>query len=135
MPPQSYLSRATGVLLETVLLTLISKFPKSTKIILKGIYIHPIVNKKCKETFVMEQIKVEMKPAGISMEVDKQEFALALKTWRLRNGLTQKQVGERWGCSRYTILRAEGARNLTWEMAYRLFAKLSNELRKEAENG
>lgn len=83
----------------------------------------------------MEQIKVEMKPAGISMEVDKQEFALALKTWRLRNGLTQKQVGERWGCSRYTILRAEGAKNLTWEMAYRLFAKLSNELRKEAENG
>lgn len=82
----------------------------------------------------MEQIKVEMKPAGISMEVDKQEFALALKTWRLRNGLTQKQVGERWGCSRYTILRAEAAKNLTWEMAYRLFAKLSNELRKESEN-
>lgn len=82
----------------------------------------------------MEQIKVEMKAAGLSMEVDKQEFALALKTWRLRNGLTQKQVGERWGCSRYTILRAEGAKNLTWEMAYRLFAKLSNELRKEAEN-
>ena len=82
----------------------------------------------------MEQIKVEMKPAGLSMEVDKQEFALALKTWRLRNGLTQKQVGERWGCSRYTILRAEAAKNLTWEMAYRLFAKLSNELRKEAEN-
>lgn len=83
----------------------------------------------------MEQIKVEMKPAGISMEVDKQEFALALKTWRLRSGLTQKQVGERWGCSRFTILRAEAAKNLTWEMAYRLFAKLSNELRKEAENG
>lgn len=88
----------------------------------------PILNQKH-----MEQIKVEMKPAGLSMEVDKQEFALALKTWRLRNGLTQKQVGERWGCSRFTILRAEGAKNLTWEMAYKLFAKLSNELRKECD--
>lgn len=83
----------------------------------------------------MEQIKVEMKPAGLSMQVDMQEFALALKTWRLRNGLTQKQVGERWGCSRFTILRAERAKKLTWEMAYKLFAKLSYELRKEVENG
>lgn len=80
----------------------------------------------------MEQLKTTMKPAGLSMEVDKNEFALALKTWRLRQGMTQKQVGDRWGCSRFTILRAENAQNLTWEMAYRLFAKLSNELRKEA---
>ena len=83
----------------------------------------------------MEETKVTMKPVGLSMEIDKQEFALALKTWRLRSALTQKQVGERWGCSRFTILRAENAKNLTWEMAYRLFAKLSQELRKEAENG
>lgn len=72
-----------------------------------------------------------MTPKGLDMEVDKEQFALALKTWRLRQGLTQKQVGEQWGCSRYTILRAEKAKNLTWEMAYRLFAKLANELRKE----
>lgn len=83
----------------------------------------------------MEETRVTMKPAGLSMEIDKQEFALALKTWRLRNALTQKQVGDRWGCSRFTILRAENAKNLTWEMAYRLFAKLSQELRKENENG
>lgn len=72
-----------------------------------------------------------MTPKGLDMEVDKEQFALALKTWRLRQNLTQKQVGEMWGCSRYTILRAERAKNLTWEMAYRLFAKLANELRKE----
>lgn len=83
----------------------------------------------------MDQIKVEMKPAGLTMEVDKTEFALALKTWRLRQGLTQQQVGERWDCSRFTILRAENAKNLTWEMAYRLFARLADELRKEAANG
>lgn len=81
----------------------------------------------------MKQIKVELKPVGLEMDVDKQQFALALKTWRLRQGLTQKQVGERWGLSRYTILRAEGAKNITWEFAYRLFAKLSEELRKEVQ--
>lgn len=81
----------------------------------------------------MEQITVEMKPSGLSMEVDKESFGLALKTWRLRQGLTQSQVGERWGCSRYTIMRAERASNLTWEMAYRLFARLSDELRREAQ--
>lgn len=81
----------------------------------------------------MEQITTTMKPRGLELEVNKEEFALALKTWRLRNNLTQTEVGRRWNCSRYTILRAEKAKNLTWEMAYRLFARLSNELRKEAE--
>lgn len=75
-----------------------------------------------------------MKPNGLSMEVDKNEFALALKTWRLRNALTQKEVAEMWGCSRFTIMKAENAKTVTWEMAYRLFAKLSGELRKEAGN-
>lgn len=83
----------------------------------------------------MEQIKVEMKQNGLTMEADKNEFALALKTWRLRSGLTQKEVGQRFGCSRYTIMRAENAQTVTWEMAYRLFAKLSEELRKEVANG
>lgn len=81
----------------------------------------------------MEKITVEMRPNGLELDVNKQEFALALKTWRLRNGLTQKEAGERFGCSRYTIIRAERAKNVTWEMAYRLFAKLAVELRKEAE--
>lgn len=83
----------------------------------------------------MERINVEMKPQGLTMDVDKNEFALALKTWRLRQGLTQRQVGERFGCSRYTVMRAENAKDVTWEMAYRLFAKLANELRKEEKNG
>ena len=81
------------------------------------------------------QIKVEMKQQGLTMQTDQQDFALALKTWRLRQGLTQTQVGQLWGCSRFTVMRAENAKNLTWEMAYRLFAKLSDELRKEARDG
>ena len=83
----------------------------------------------------MTEIKVEMKPKGLEMEVDKNEFALALKTWRLRSGLTQSQVAQKWNCSRFTIMRAENAKNVTWEMAYRLFARLSDELRKEVANG
>ena len=82
----------------------------------------------------MNETKVTMRPNGLSMEIDKQEFALALKTWRLRQDLTQKQVGERWGCSRFTIMRAESGKDITWEMAYRLFAKLSQELQKEARD-
>ena len=82
----------------------------------------------------MEQIKVECKPDGLEMDIDKQQFALALKTWRLRKGLTQQQLGERWGLSRFTVMRAENAKNVTWEIAYRLFAKLSNEQRKEAQD-
>lgn len=83
----------------------------------------------------MKQIKVEMKQQGLTMEVDKNEFALALKTWRLRQGLLQREVAEMFGCSRYTIMKAENAKTVTWEMAYRLFAKLAAELRKEADNG
>lgn len=76
---------------------------------------------------------MKMEPKGLEMDVNRQEFALALKTWRLRRGLTQKQVGDAWGVSRWTIMRAESARDVTWETAYRLFARLSQELRKEGE--
>lgn len=79
------------------------------------------------------QIKVEMKPNGITMEADRNQFALALKTWRLRQGISQEKLGTLWGVSRYTIMRAENAKPVTWEMAYRLFAKLSDELKKEGE--
>lgn len=78
---------------------------------------------------------MNMRPNGLKMDVDKNEFALALKTWRLRAGLTQREAGERFGCSRYTIMRAENAKTVTWEMAYRLFARLAEELRKEASHG
>lgn len=80
---------------------------------------------------IEQPIVVNMKVGDLKMEADKNEVALALKTWRLRAGLTQKEVASRWGMSRYTIMRAEAGRNITWEMAYRIFAKLSGELQKE----
>lgn len=78
-----------------------------------------------------EKIIIKDPIAGLSTEIDKQEFALSLKTWRLRQALTQRQVAKMFGTSRYTILRAENAQPITWEMAYRLFVKLSKELVKE----
>lgn len=98
-----------------------------------------VTTKKSEKEMEMNEsvVKVEqpmMKPKGLEMDVNKEQFALALKTWRLRMGLTQGQVGKRWGCSRWTILRAEKCKNLTWEMAYRMFARLSWELRNETTN-
>lgn len=81
----------------------------------------------------METINVEMKRDGLSMECDRQEFALALKTWRLRRGLTQKQVAEMFGLSRWTIIDIEKAKSINWKTAYRAFAKLAEELRKEGQ--
>lgn len=79
----------------------------------------------------MKKIEVKMERKGLEMDVDQQEFAMALKTWRLRQGLTQEELGKRWGCSRFTIIRAERAKDVTWEMAYRLFARLAIELENE----
>lgn len=79
----------------------------------------------------MEQFKVEMQRVGLTMEVDREQAAMALKTWRLRSNLTQAEVAERWGMSRYTILRAECGRAISWQMAYRIFAKLTAELERE----
>ena len=80
----------------------------------------------------MKQIKVDVKPKGLEMEIDRQQFALALKTWRLRAGFTQRELAERWHTSRYTILRAERAHSIGWMSAYRLFAKLAKELEMES---
>lgn len=78
-----------------------------------------------------KKIEVNFERQGIDMQVDRETFALALKTWRLRQGKTQREVATMWGVSRYTIIRAETGKNITWEMAYRLFARLSEELKKE----
>lgn len=79
----------------------------------------------------MKQIKVEFKPQGLKMDADRNQFALALKTWRLRAGLTQQQVADRWETSRYTIMKCENAKPVSWTQAYRIFANLARELKEE----
>lgn len=71
------------------------------------------------------------KLSPLSGDIDRDQFGLELKTWRLRQGKTQREVAALWGCSRYTIMRAEAGQNITWEMAYKLFSKLSAALRDE----
>lgn len=79
----------------------------------------------------MKQIKVEFKQKGLTMDADRDQFALALKTWRLRSGFTQQQVAEKWETSRYTIMKCENAKPVSWTQAYRIFAKLAQELKNE----
>lgn len=79
----------------------------------------------------MKQIKVEFKPKGLTMDADRNQFALALKTWRLRSGLTQQEVAEKWETSRYTIMKCENAKPVSWTQAYRIFANLARELKEE----
>lgn len=66
------------------------------------------------------------------MDVDRKQVALAIKTYRLRHGMTQEDLGKRWGCSRWSILRVENAKAVSWETAYKMFAKLSKDLADEA---
>lgn len=79
----------------------------------------------------MKRVTVEFQPQGITMDTDRHKFALAMKTWRLRAGLTQDQVAHKWGMSRYTIIRVERAKSISWTMAYRVFAHLAQELKAE----
>lgn len=56
--------------------------------------------------------------------VDKNELALKVRQFRVLQGLTQQQLGEKCGVSRFTIMRIENAQDITWESAYKVFAKL-----------
>lgn len=75
------------------------------------------------------QIKPTRK--GLRLEIEREELALMLKTYRLRQDLNQEQLGKLWGCSRWTIMRLEHAKPCTWEMMYRVYNKLSMALAKE----
>lgn len=79
-------------------------------------------------------ISMETNVNDISMDVNRAEFALALKTWRLRQGLTQKQVAERWNTNRWAVMNCENCKDVKWETAYRMFAMLAKELRKEGDH-
>jgi transcriptional regulator with XRE-family HTH domain len=79
-----------------------------------------------------ETLTTALKVQGLGLNITNQlEFALALKTWRLRQAYTQEEVGNLFGCSRYTIIRAESGKKLSWETTYRLISKLAYYLQKE----
>lgn len=78
-----------------------------------------------------ETITVELRQEGTQLDADRQQFALALKTWRIRMHYTQEQAARLVGCSRWTIIRAEQAKDISWQAMYRIFAFLSVELQRE----
>lgn len=72
------------------------------------------------------------RPAGADLVcTDRDGLSIELKKYRLRAGLTQRQLGELWGVSRYTIIRAEGSKTITWQSAYRIFTQLAKCLAAE----
>lgn len=81
----------------------------------------------------IKKIKVDFKRDGVKMDTDREEFALALKTYRIRTGKTQRDLAKEWGTSRYTIMRAEAAKDISWIQAYKLFANLAKSLKDESE--
>lgn len=78
-----------------------------------------------------KKIKLTMVQEGPTYQVNKDEMALAVKTYRLRNGLTQRALGDKWHISRYTIMAVEAGKNISWMMAYKIFAALAADLRQE----
>ncbi len=77
---------------------------------------------------------MEIKRSGAALEIDREEVGLELTKWRIRQGLTQRELAERWGMSRYTIIRAEKGKNVSWRFAYAIWSKLVTEMRKEGGN-
>ena len=79
----------------------------------------------------MAKLTIKMKREGVKVTSDREQVAVAVKTYRLRQGLTQARLGELWGVSRWTIMRIEAAEAVAWETSYRIFARLANDLQKE----
>lgn len=77
-------------------------------------------------------INPEMHQKGIMLETDVPTFAVALRTWRIRQNMSQEQVARRWGVSRHTILRCESGKDQHWTTRYRLFYCLCKELNAES---
>lgn len=70
----------------------------------------------------MEQLIIKLERQGTDLVTNQEEFAVALKTWRVRNGLTQAELAAKAGLSRYTIMRVEKASRLAdWKTLYKLF--------------
>lgn len=70
----------------------------------------------------MKELTVTLKQEGTDLITNREDFAVAVKTWRIRHGMTQKELAAAAGISRYTIMRVENASNETsWITMYKLF--------------
>lgn len=68
---------------------------------------------------------------GVEVTVSREELAITIKTWRLRQNLTQKQAAARFGTSRWSWIKMEAAQAIGWETAYKVYNQLVKELAQE----
>lgn len=74
----------------------------------------------------MEEVTITLRREGTDIVTNREEFAAALKMWRVRNGLTQTDLAKKAGLSRWTIIRVEKAQRLnSWQSIYKLFSVMA----------
>lgn len=82
----------------------------------------------------MKKLDLKLNYVGTNVEIDRNKMAIALKTWRIRSGYTQRQAAAYLGTSRYTLIRAENGRPIGWQTAYKVYYLLSLQLQGEQWN-
>lgn len=89
---------------------------------------------KCLNLPLQHSNYYDMEQEQIVQELGKsrEEVGRELIKWRIRAGLTQNEVAHRWGMSRYSIIRAEKGKPVSWKFTYNIMARLAQEVRKEA---
>lgn len=75
----------------------------------------------------------QLRRRGLTLETDQEELAMSLKTYRLRTGKTQEELAKEWGLSRFTIIRCERCKPVSWQTMYRVFNSLLKALEIEAK--
>ena len=66
-----------------------------------------------------------------TLNIDAAQLGRELATWRVRQGLTQREAAERFQTSRYTIMRIENAKHVGILLAYKVAASLARAIREE----
>lgn len=79
--------------------------------------------------YVMEPIKRR----GSKIEINRDDLAVELKMYRCKQGLTQRQLADEWGVSRWSIIRTEAAQEVSIGLTILIYARLTECLRKQAE--
>lgn len=78
-----------------------------------------------------KKTNIEAKQKGLELEINRENLAMELKKYRLRRGLTQQELAAIWNTNRWVIIRAEGAKSLSWEQAYKIFYLLNKSIQNE----
>lgn len=90
--------------------------------------------KKCLNLRQQSPTAASVKPDVMKKEtlnIDAAQLGRELATWRVRQGLTQREAAERFHTSRFTIMRIENAKHVGILLAYKVAASLARVIREE----